>query len=255
MKKGLYFFLVLFTVGCVWNLYDRVSPKKTVNASVNVKESIGTVFREYHIEDELCIVDGNYYYGDEYINEMRARQILDNIALELGMNSSYMYDAENVPGKYIYKLSKEGKNSKVKIELTTVEEQESENVISQRSYITVNMEIRNSLESGFYYKNLLERIMNGKEKKENTFLLIQGKMRGETDLEEEITGKISEKLGAEKVMENTKDGYNYYGYVEGIKNYISIGKSKINLNIAYSYDEKEDMTNVYIGSPIVNYDY
>ena len=46
-----------------------------------------------------------------------------------------------------------------------------------------------------------------------------------------------------------------YGYTTGIKKYKTINGKRINMNVAVSYDEKKDVTNVIFGSPIVNSDY
>ena len=64
-------------------------------------------------------------------------------------------------------MKKEGKSSELELELITTEYQESQNVIAQRNYLSVSLNIKGSLESGYYYKNLIEKTMKEICKEEN----------------------------------------------------------------------------------------
>ena len=62
-----------------------------------------------------------------------------------------------------------------------------------------------------------------------------------------------EVLAADSLMR--ENYYTAYGYTTGIKTYKMVNGKRINMNVAISYDEKKNMTNVIFGSPIVNSDF
>ncbi len=47
----------------------------------------------------------------------------------------------------------------------------------------------------------------------------------------------------------------YYGYTDKVSDYIIVGKSKININIAARYNEEDDKTYIWLGSPLIAMDY
>ena len=49
--------------------------------------------------------------------------------------------------------------------------------------------------------------------------------------------------------------FTIYAYAKGAGSYITIGGSKINMNIAIGYDEEQDATKVYLASPVNSLDY
>lgn len=63
----------------------------------------------------------------------------------------------------------------------------------------------------------------------------------------------SEVLAADSLM--SENYYTAYGYTTGINTFKTINGKRINMNVAISYDEKKNVTNVIFGSPIVNSDF
>ena len=67
---------------------------------------------------------------------------------------------------------------------------------------------------------------------------------------------ILDRLDAKVVAENRdSDIFTIYAYSKGAGSYITIGGSKINMNIAIGYDEEQDRTKVYLASPVNSLDY
>ena len=61
---------------------------------------------------------------------------------------------------------------------------------------------------------------------------------------EKNNGKILDRYKSDNLI-------SYNAYTESIKNYIELGKDKINLNIAIRCNKTEDTTVIYIGTPII----
>lgn len=89
----------------------------------------------------------------------------------------------------------------------------------------------------------------------------QGTVRGKLSKEEmkELAQDMFHAMGGSEVLAAdslvSENYYTAYGYTTGIKKYKTINGKRINMNVAVSYDEKKDVTNVIFGSPIVNSDY
>lgn len=89
----------------------------------------------------------------------------------------------------------------------------------------------------------------------------QGVVRGRLSEEEmrELAQDMFRTMGGSEVLAmdswRNENYYTAYGYTAGIKNYKIINGKRINMNVAISYDEEKDMTNVIFGSPVINSDY
>ena len=89
----------------------------------------------------------------------------------------------------------------------------------------------------------------------------QGAVRGKLSKEEmkALAQDMFRALGGSEVLATdslmSENYYTAYGYTTGIKAFRTVNGKRINMNVAISYDEKKDMTNVFFGSPIVNSDF
>lgn len=297
MKKIIYLLGIGITVLLVQFAYGKLAPEKSVSANVIAENSLEKVFQNNNIHKADCEIEGYYYLGEKYYGESGSLELIDKIAERLGVNSEYYYDKYRTDTGTVAVMKKEGKSSQLEIELITTEYQESQNVIAQRNYLSVSLDIKDSLESGYYYKKLIEKTMkeicreenvsdnndkNGSEtgkkniesnddeninkdekvttsiSSRNLYMVIKGKIYGEIDKEQEnkIAKGILKSFHAKEIFNGQNDeNMNVYGYTEILQDYVAIGSEKININVAFSYDEQENITYVYIGSPIVNYDY
>lgn len=261
MKKVLYAIGIILVVILVWSLYDAFFKNEAVDASALVSDVPEDVFKEYNIGENKVILQGFFNYGDNYLNEERTANLLDQIAVRLGIDSVYKYDRTQEDGKYIATLTKEAKDATVKIKVTTIEIEEAENVISQNSYIEMEMTINNSIESGLYYREKMAEVMKSfcmKDCNDKIYMSIMGEIDGEMDIEKqkELANKYIEKMNGKLVLDTENDGfYSLYAFSDEIKEYVAIGRARVNINIVFSYDDIRDKTIIHIGSPIVNYDY
>lgn len=298
MKKIIYLLGVGITVLLVQFAYGKLAPEKSVSANVIAENSLEKVFKNSNIHKADCEIEGYYYLGEKYYGESGSLELIDKIAERLGVNSEYYYDKYRTDTGSVAVMKKEGKSSELELELITTEYQESQNVIAQRNYLSVSLNIKGSLESGYYYKNLIEKTMkeickeenddkansenisendkkssntvNGEKAankdeevstsiiSQNLYMVIKGKIYGEIDKgqENKIAKGILRSFRAKEIFNGQNDEHmNVYGYTKILQDYVAIGSEKININVAFSYNEQENITYVYIGSPIVNYDY
>ena len=278
MKKIIYLLGIGITVLLVQFAYGKLAPEKSVSANVIAENSLEKVFQNNNIHKADCEIEGYYYLGEKYYGESGSLELIDKIAERLGVNSEYYYDKYRTDTGTVAVMKKDGKSSELELELITTEYQESQNVIAQRNYLSVSLDIKDSLESGYYYKKLIEKTIKEICREEsnvdeninkdeevttsirsrNLYMVIKGKIYGEIDKEQEnkIAKGILKSFQAKEIFNGQNNEHmNVYGYTEILQDYVAIGSEKININVAFSYDEQENITYVYIGSPIVNYDY
>lgn len=74
--------------------------------------------------------------------------------------------------------------------------------------------------------------------------------------QEKIARDVFRKLSAKQVFScQVEDMLNWYGNTEKIKDKIHTNDSDINVQVAFSYEEKGQRTRCYIGTPILNQEY
>lgn len=270
MKRVLYAFAILLCVVLTEKIYDVVIPEKTVKASVNAENNVEKILLNNQINTTESEVDAFFYYGPMYLSDESCRELADGIAGQLGITTEYEYVRNYNENGSVAVLHKAGNRSDVQILINTVEEQENENMISQKQYIQIKVKIDNSISSGIYFKQKVSDIIGklSAENRENinpdditknaVTMSIRGSKKGTMNIvdEKNLGEALLKGVGADKVFENVGDhSYSVYGYSDTIEEYVAIGKNKMNVNIVYSYDEDNDITTIHLASPIVNYDY
>lgn len=90
---------------------------------------------------------------------------------------------------------------------------------------------------------------------------MQGMVHGKLSRKEmaELARDLFQTLGGGEIQSGSVDhGGNYYvayGYTTGIQKNKRVNGKRINMNVAISYDEKKNVTNVVFGTPIINSDF
>lgn len=182
MKKILYGLGIVLAVVLTQQIYEKIVPEKSVNASAEASVSMEKIFDEYSVHEVGCDIEGYYY-----------KKLIEDTMSDI------------IKGEKKY----------------SVEEDASDD-----------------------FSN-------------NLYMVTKGKIYGEISIsqQEKISEKLMKELEAKKVFSSDKDNFSIYAYSDIINDYVAIGNEKINVNVAFLYDEEANATNVYIGSPIVNYDY
>lgn len=111
----------------------------------------------------------------------------------------------------------------------------------------------------FSYKSELESLYKrlGAENTQ-TILKFEGEYPGQLSGERRSreAQRLFHSLRAEKISEMEEGGlYTVYGYTKLVKEYMQVFRNRINLTIAFSYDEEKDVTRMYLATPILNDDY
>ncbi len=248
-KKLLYICGVLWLFALIQMIY---------NFELKGEADIVTAFTNDMFLDTVSSVESTAFYGSVYLEDSQREQLLKDTAKEMGIVEPYIIHYEKTDSGKKVILTKEASSVTTTITLVTVETKVSAIIMSQKQYLTIDMEIENSLQSAVYYRNMVEEINEKMDLSADVYLYLKGNIRGDISYSEKnsITDNIIKNLNGKVVTENRgSDIFTVYAYTEDIDDYVVYGNTKTNINVVISFNDATGMTEVYMATPILNIDY
>lgn len=250
IKTALYAFAVIavvFIVQIAIN-YSFQDEKKMVDAFSGAQSDV--------VKSQLQVV-GNY--GNKYMTQEDKEQMIDYVSGKLGIAGKL--EKKVVQGNKTTSITANitGEKSNTTIESISVEYEMDNEVIETSQYIYVTIEIYEEVNSILYYKNIIEDTFRQMDLDSvDTSISFQGEYKQMLTLKEknEITDEILSVLQGKVVKDNRSDTmFTVYAYTPMIDEYISVDKNRVNVNVAFSYDEEAKRTMLYMASPVISFDY
>ena len=208
------------------------------------------------VKGKLQVV-GNF--GDKYMTTEDKEKLIDYVSRQLGIKDTL--EKKVVKGNTTISVTAkvEGKAATTDIEAISITSESKEKIQQTKQYVYVTIDIFEQMSSVLAYKDIIEDTLNkvGLESVDSTVLLT-GVYQGKLSLLEKnsVTDQILDTLQAEVTAENrTESIFTVYAYTPNISKSIEVEGDKVNLNIAFSYNEDKDETVVYLATPIINEDY
>ena len=268
MKRALYAAIILWVVGS--GVYLAVMERVH-------SVSISTAFTDSADERQWCELDtyieGYGKFGVCYLTQEEKEKLVKNIASALGITSSYGLATVYEEEVNTTVLSKNSVNGSVTIKAITQEQQGTDNTATEdeqaydsttesglaaNQYVYVNITVNNDMDCASSYRELVEGVLDAMGMQGNVNMNLVGSLEGALNNIEknELADGLLDRLDAKVVAENRdSDIFTIYAYSKGAGSYITIGGSKINMNIAIGYDEEQNRTKVYLASPVNSLDY
>lgn len=207
------------------------------------------------VKSELQIVGS---FGNKYMTKEDKEELIDYLSGKLGIEGKV--DKKIAEGNKTTSITANvsGDTSNTSIESISVD-YTNNNVTETTQYIYVTITIYQDINSILHYKNIVEKAYQEMGLRDtNTSLTFEGEYNQMLSLEKknEITNAILMILQGKVVRDNRSDQmYTVYAYTPMVDDYISVEKNRVNVNIAFSYDETEKKTMLYMASPVINTDY
>jgi len=193
--------------------------------------------------------------GNNYVSEEAKVDIIKSVAGKLGIKD-YTLGCASSEKTQDNRLVATSKYANTEIKFVTVKNEND--ALVKRQYLMIDISISNSLESAVLYRDKVEDILETMNYSAEVTLTHKGNISGNLSLDEKnsITDDIIKSLNAQIVTERRDEKiYTVYAYTEAIDDYVVNGTSKTNVNVAISYDETLNETNIYMATPIINEDY
>ena len=218
------------------------------------KEQIISAFNSETYTDIRASITTMGKYGDFNITDNAKKLILEDIAEDIGINRYNIEDTVEEENK-VKTLSQSSANGSVVCKFITVG-QVPEAECEQYIYIGINLE--NSAEAAFSYEEIVKAINKKLGMDAAVTVNLVGEMEGRlsSGVKDMIADGMLKNINAKIVVQNRDDElYTVYAYDDDIKEYVKLGKDKVNVNLSIAYDEERDVTMVYLSTPINNQDY
>lgn len=196
------------------------------------------------------------HYGDEPMTGDAREKILQRVGEKLGIVSGYDIiagiEGENTSTTFV----KKGENGDTTIRLISMEQTNADGSTTQENYLMTEIALKNqSTENIYRCKEQLDQIYAdlGLSGSSNLYLCSQEKGRMTEDEMKKATADFFETMHAKKRNEiELQDTLCIYGYSDNVPEYVYQNDHKVNVNIAFTYDEAEDITYIHRGLPFID---
>lgn len=196
-------------------------------------------------------------YGITYLTEEEKESILINLANSLGIDGGYEIITEENNETTEKILRKNGKNADTTIKVVTKTE-DMDFYYQSVQYISLKIDFKENIEGVLQYRDLVEEVLKADGVDSNVTINLRGKMQGVLNYSDknQIANNLLEELDAKVVSENRgNDLFTVYAFSENVSGSVMCGGKKVNINISETYDEIENMTTIYLSTPLNNLDY
>ena len=194
-------------------------------------------------------------YKKDYLSETDKKELILYLADSIGLKVDEEIAVTREGTRSEYSYEKQAKNATTRLKVISLE-QKKDSAIKMKHYIVVKLDIRDSIHSIDKYRKLLEDALEdlGVDEKQLT-LQYEGSFSGMLSRAEKdrISELMVSELDGEVAIKYEEDNlYTVYAYTGLINEYIISLGSKVNIQIAITYDEQVGKTVICLASPILN---
>lgn len=249
-KKSKLYILALVWVGAIIQI--------CINEGINREEKIVEALNIYDSNPYEAKISAYGYYGDGFISESVKASMVTNLAKELGVTSGYSVDHVYGGSCQSTNLKKEGVIGDTTIKVLSMEVDDKEGNAKIEQYIMIDTELHQSIEASYDYKEKVEELLKSYGVKATLNIYVSTKVDGVIDeiTRENIKEKFLTMMRASEIESGEfADVYTIYGYTRDIDDYVYQNGKKVNVNIAFSYDDEIDETVIHMAIPFVDKSY
>ena len=217
------------------------------------QENVLSAFGSASYKEVCADISAYGKYGSMELTDTAKEIILEKAAEKIGINR-YTIEQTSRDNVETMQLSQNGENGSVLCRFITIHQEN----VEYEQYLYIGVTLKNTVDASFTYEKLIRQIMEEMQIDTEVNVNLKGQIHGAlTDTQKEqfaqdMLDMMNAKLSVGRHME---DVYTVYAYNKGIKNYIMIGKDKVNVNICIGYDEEKNETTVYLATPMNMQDY
>ncbi|QUH29530.1 YwmB family TATA-box binding protein [Vallitalea guaymasensis] len=225
---------------------------------VNGEEKLLTTFNEVNFT--LCETDLNMWgeYSKSYMTEPEMEKLALEVVNKLGLEPEYNVDYNSEEFKKVYSINKKTEEADTTIKVVELIEEVANNGLKVENYIVINIVLNDKCGSILYFRDKITEIFQEMNMDARDNLTITSKHKGKLDESKakEIVKQIANKMSCQvKDSFKTENIYSIYGYSRYIDEHIITEGEKINVDLALTYNELEDMTYLYAAIPVITIDY
>ena len=226
------------------------------------KADIVEAFASGNYMNTVGQVDVYVNYGSKYMSHGARQDMVEGIAKAVGINSEITLDVDREPVdngcKVTSTYSLTSPVAQTDITIVTIEKENISTVMGVEQYILIRLSIQNSVESAVHYRECIEKYFDELGIDADITLGLKGSIKGPLSNQQknEICDKILKALDGKLITGSRSEQlYTVYGYSDNISEYVVSGTTKSNINVAITYDNIEDVSWVYVATPVLQQEY
>lgn len=253
--KRVQFFLI-----AVVFLWVAIFAQITMGHFMKEKIQISEAFMDSGVATTKSSLEMAGQYVTKSLSNEQKQTVINTVADKIGLeitDNDLIWEENGMVSQV--SVEKQSKAADTRIQLVSVNVNEEGEIPVIQNYVMVRMEVYDQIDSIMNYKKLIQQSFEKLEmSQESSYVQFTGKYPGllTLDSKNEITNEMIGSLNGRVTYENRADDlYTVYAYSGGISDYISVGKSKVNIQVAMNYDEINNETMVYLATPILNGSY
>lgn len=215
-------------------------------------------FSQPAFSNEESTISMNGEYVGEYQSTEGAKALLAKIASEIGLDENFQITQSRDEQRGELVLTKDAKRAKTTLKFITLENNENDNTLSVKQYVTAEIKLLDTAEGALAYRDKMEKTLKNNQVSGEVTLSLIGKYPEDLTVEERnvIANDLLDRLDTNIITEQRNDDlYVIYGYSKYIGEYKKVGTQKINVSLAMNYNEAEESTYIYLSTPLINEDY
>lgn len=203
-------------------------------------------------------IKGYGYFETVELNNTTKQNMLENLALKLGITEGYTFSGGEGDGFSKMTLTKLGKHAVTNLQIVSLYDDSKDKTGEAKQYIAMEITTSEPAKQAFNLYQKVKRVYQEIGVEPQVGMEINASERGNyvssqgKGIFEDIL-KLYKAKQVDTVMENGI--CTVYGYTRSEDNYLTLNGKKVNIQIVLTYDEAEDTTYIKIGMPIVNSSY
>lgn len=252
MKKSVFIWSFIVCVA-VFMVFTAVLQRRNTrsNPVPSSHDTVLAAFQNLDVAANDCRLEAAGRWKDGELSYLERQTFLEQAALRLGISEGYILEVSETDGRESAGLTMNGKNADTSMAVISVKE-------TQENYVLIRIRFPELTDSVFFYRDELNTLLEHYGIQGSVLMDVAGHVDGNLSQaeREELTNRFFSGLNA-AVIEQSDSGelYTVYGYSQKIPEYLSVGGQPVNLNIAITYNELQDQTDVYVGMPFLKRDY
>lgn len=245
-----------YVVGILWLVvavqlivnHSFKDENKMLDAFTNTKSQV--------VKSQLKVVG---QYGAKYLTEEDKQTMIKFVAGKIGLEADTPIEKTQGTKTLTYALQKQGTYADTNIEFISVDTENKTKATETKQYLMVTLTIYEKLNNILNYKNMVEKALDELQLDSyDTVIFFEGCYDGQLSLDKknEIVEEVLQQLQGRIVVDHRgEDLFTVYCYTPLVDESIVSEGQKVNINLAFHYNEEANQTRLYMASPILNEEY
>jgi hypothetical protein len=247
MKKKAMIFLTILAI-----LFSVAYFEK---AHTNSEEILLSAFQNSQFETVQANLNTWTKMNDSFVDFEQMQKIVKETAHFLEIKGKWKIEQKEIENERQCILTKPSKDAKTTIKIESIHDP---NKNQSTTYLIIDIILYNKYNSIPYLKKKTDEFFISKNLQSTTNITMAGSYDGLLEKKEQkrIAGIIMKQLRAKAYdTYETNQIYSVYGYTKLIDQWLMSKGNKINVNLAFRYNEYENKTYLYLASPLITVDY